>query len=189
MKGEDEMRLQPIEKPKGLMMRLAYYFTRRQFGKVMTPMKVVMARMPGSTKFAYEIAKFELKGISLEHSLHYMVGLLTAQINGCGFCADLGRSIAIREHINMEKFDALLDYRTSPLFSARERAALTYAEEATRHKRVSDATFEELRKHFNEREIVEITWVNAIENYFNLINLPLEIDSDGFCEIAQAKAA
>ena len=183
------MRLEPIEKPKGLMMRLAYFFTRRQFGKVMTPMKVIMARMPGSEKLSYEIAKFELKRISLEHSLHYMVGLLTAQINGCAFCADLGRSVAIREHINMEKFDVLLDYRNSPLFSARERAALAYAEEATRYKRVSDATFAELRKHFNEREIVEITWVNAIENYFNLLNLPLEIESDGFCEIAQVRAA
>jgi AhpD family alkylhydroperoxidase len=188
-KGEIEMRLEPIEKPKGIMMRLAYFFMRRQFGKVMTPMKVIVARMPGSEKLSYEIAKFELKGISLDHSLHYMIGLLTAQINGCGFCIDLGRSVAIRERISMEKFDKLMDYRNSPLFSVRERAALAYAEEATRHKRVSDATFEELRKHFNEREIVEITWINAIENYFNLLNLPLEIESDGFCEIAQMRAA
>jgi hypothetical protein len=38
--------LTPIEKPKGLMMKLAYYFTRRQFGKVLTPLKVHSARMP-----------------------------------------------------------------------------------------------------------------------------------------------
>ena len=69
----------------------------------------------------------------------------------------------------------------------RERAALAYTEEATRHKRVSDATFETLRNHFNEREIVEITWVNALENYYNLINLPLEIESDGLCAIAESR--
>lgn len=82
-----------------------------------------------------------------------------------------------------------MEYRTSPLFSDRERAALAYVEEATRHKRVSDATFEELRKHFSEREIVEITWLNALENYYNLLNVTLEIESDGFCAIAQARAA
>ena len=38
--------LPPIEKPKGLMMKLAYYFTRRQFGKVLTPLKVHSARLP-----------------------------------------------------------------------------------------------------------------------------------------------
>ncbi|MGO9642184.1 MAG: hypothetical protein ACLP1Y_12880 [Candidatus Acidiferrales bacterium] len=64
---------------------------------------------------------------------------------------------------------------------------LAYVEEATRHKRVSDATFEALRKHFKDWEIVEITWLNAVENYYNPINLPLEIESDGLCAIAQAR--
>ncbi len=40
--------LSPIEKPKGLMMKLAYYFTRRQFGKVLTPLKVHSARFDQS---------------------------------------------------------------------------------------------------------------------------------------------
>lgn len=183
------MRLEPIEKPKGLMMRFAHWRTRRQFGKVMTPIKVVLARMPGSLKFSNEIAKFELNRISLEPELHYMVGMLASQINGCSFCMDLAQAMAIREHVGMEKFNALSEYLTSPLFSGRERAALTYVEEITRQKRVSDATFEVLRRHFSEREVVEITWVNAIENYYNLINIPLEIGSDGFCAIAQARMA
>ena len=182
------MRLEPIEKPKGLMMRMSFWGTRRQFGKVMTPMKILNARMPGALKFSTEIAMFELKKIRLEPELHYMVAVLAAQVNGCSFCTDLGRSMVIREHLGMEKFNALSEYRTSPLFSDRERAALAYVEEATRHKRVSDATFEELRRHFKDWEIVEITWINAIENYYNLINIPLEIGSDGFCAIAQAQA-
>ena len=183
------MRLEPIEKPKGLLMRIAFWMTQRQFGKVMTPMKVLYPRMPGMMKLSYEIVKFEMKGIRLEPELHYLVVTLASVINGCGFCLDLGRAVAIREHLGMEKFNALAEYRTSPLFSDRERAALAYVEEATRHKRVSDATFEALRKHFSEWEIAEITWLNAVENYYNLINLPLEIESDGFCAIAQARMA
>jgi len=67
------MRLEPIEKPKGLMMRIAYWMTRRQMGKVMTPMKVVYGRMPRALKRSYEIAKFETKGIRLEPQLKFMV--------------------------------------------------------------------------------------------------------------------
>jgi len=54
-------------------------------------------------------------------------------------------------------------------------------------KRVSDATFDALRRNFSEAEIVEITWLNAIHNYYNLINIPLEIESDDLCAIAQAR--
>jgi len=183
------MRLQPIEEPKGLMMRLAFWFVRRQFGKVMTPMKVIYPRVPEMMKMAAEIGKFQRKGLTLEHSVHYLVATHISQINGCGFCMDIARAMAVREHIGMEKFNALSDYRTSSLFSPRERAAMAYVEEATRHKRVADATFAELRKHFDEREIVEITFVTAIENFYNIFNIALEIESDGLCAIAQAAAA
>lgn len=183
------MRLEPIEKPKGLMMRIAFWMTQRQLGKVLTSMKVLYPRMPGILKLSYEIQKFEMKGIRLDPALHFMVATLASEINGCNCCVDLARSMAIRAHLGMEKFNALLGYRTSPLYSDRERAALAYVEEATRHKHVSAATFEALRKHFTEREIVEITWLNAVHNYYNLINIPLEIGSDGFCEIAQARTA
>jgi alkylhydroperoxidase family enzyme len=181
------MRLEPIEKPKGLMMRIAFWMTRRQFGKVLTAMKVLYPRMPGAMKLSYEIQKFEMKGLRIELGLHYMVAALASHINGCGCCVDIARAMAIREHLGMEKFNALREYETSPLFSDQERAALAYVEEATRHKRVSDATFEALRKHFSERDILEITWLNAVHNYYNLINVPLEIESDGLCAIAQAR--
>ncbi|MDA4111297.1 MAG: carboxymuconolactone decarboxylase family protein [Thaumarchaeota archaeon] len=187
VEGRKKMRLEPIEKPKGIMMRFAHWGTRRQLGKVMTPIKIVTARIPGSIKLTNEIVKFEMKGIKLEPELHYMVISLASKINGCDFCIDLARAMAIREHLGMEKFDALLDYKNSSLFSDRERAALAYVEEITRNRRVSDATFENLRKYFNEQEIVEITWLNALENYYNLINIPLEIGSDGFCAIARAR--
>lgn len=180
-------RLEPIEKPDGFKMRFVYWMMRRKFGKVMTPLEVMWARMPESLRLNRELQKFQQNGLRLEPELKLMVGTLTSEINGCGFCVDMVRSEAIRENLGMEKFNALSEYQTSPLFSDRERAALAYAEEATRHKHVSDATFEELRKHFNDREIVEITWLNAFQNYTNLTNIPLEIESDGLCAIAKSE--
>src|SRR6266702_2457242 len=54
--------LTPIEKPQGLMMKLAYYFTRRQFGKVLTPVKVFSARLPAAFgMFAGKIGQLDKK--------------------------------------------------------------------------------------------------------------------------------
>jgi hypothetical protein len=54
--------LPPIEKPEGLMMKLAYYFTRRQFGKVLTPLKVHSARLPTSFGLFYsKIGKLDCR--------------------------------------------------------------------------------------------------------------------------------
>jgi alkylhydroperoxidase family enzyme len=140
-------------------------------------------------KLAHEIQKFETSGLHLDPELHFMVASLVSEINGCSFCVDISRAMAIRKHMGLEKFNELADYRTSPLYSDCERAALCYVEEATRHKHVSDATFGTLRRHFSENEIVELTWLNAVHNYYNLINLPLEIESDGLCAIAQEQVA
>jgi AhpD family alkylhydroperoxidase len=186
---EGSSRLEPVESPKGFATRMAYWWSRKQFGKVMTPIRVVCARMPGSMNALGGMLKFNGKQIRLDPELQLLVADLASHINGCSACIDLGRAMAVRTHRDLAKIDAVLDYRTDPRFSERERAALTYAEEATRNKGVSDATFAALRRHFSDREIVEITWVNAFENFFNLINRPLGIGSDGFCAIAQAQAS
>ncbi len=183
------MRLEPIENPKSWMLRLAYRASKKRLGKVMSPMKVVYARIPGVLRASYELAKFEEKGVRLDPAIKLMVKSLTAQINQCGFCMDIAEAFAVDEKVGLEKLRALPEYGTSPLFSDRERAALAYAEEATRNKRVRDETFEKLRNYYDEQEIVEITWVNALENYYNLISIPLGLESDGLCAIAQTRTA
>jgi AhpD family alkylhydroperoxidase len=185
---EGSSRLTPVEKPTGLSTRMAYRWSRKEFGKVSTSIRVVCARMPGSLNALGGLLKFSRRGIHLDPELQLLIGNLTSQINGCSSCIDLGRAEAVRRRLDLAKVDVVVEYRTNPKFSERERAALAYTEEATRNKGVSDATFETLRRHFNEREIVEITWVNAFQNFFNLINRPLGIGSDGFCAIAQAKS-
>jgi AhpD family alkylhydroperoxidase len=186
---EGASRLKPVEQPRGFIMRMAYWGTRKQLGKVMTPIKVVCTRLPGSLQALGGMLKFSSKGIQLDQELQILIGNLASQINGCASCIDMARALAVRENKNLAKVDAVMDYRADLRFTARERAALAYAEEATRSKAVSDATFETLRKHFTEREIVEITWVNAFQNFFNLLNRPLGIGSDGLCSIALAKAS
>src|SRR5215831_19091823 len=132
--------LPPIETPQGLMMKLAYYFTRRQFGKVLTPLKVHSARLPSAFGLFYsKIGKLDNK-LRLSPEMVMLIREHVARINACLFCMDIGRSFTIKASMNEAKFDALEQYRTSSLFSDRERAALDYATELTRNKQVDPDT-------------------------------------------------
>ncbi len=71
-----------------------------------------------------------------------------------------------------------MSYQTSSKFTNKEKAMLSYIEEVTLSKNSTDETFTTLKNHFSDREIVEITWVNASENYFNLLAKPLGVTSD-----------
>jgi AhpD family alkylhydroperoxidase len=181
------MRLEPIEKPRGLLMRIAYWLSRRQLGSVMSPMKVIYARSPALAWPNLWIVNAE-RGLSLEPELRLLITTQSALVNGCTFCADLHLAQAVQARIGLEKFKALPEFETSPLFSERERAALAYTDSVTRTRNASDAVFETLRKHYDERQIVEITWLNAIGNFFNLMAVPLQIESDDFTAMALRRA-
>ena len=55
------------------------------------------------------------------------------------------------------------------------------------NEKVSDETFAELQRLFSETEIVEIIAINAFEQYFNALAIPLEIHSDGLQKLAEEK--
>lgn len=169
------------------MMKLVYAMTRRQFGKVLTPVKVVSARMPLAFGiFGGKIGKLDKK-LLLSREMVMLVREQVAHINVCHFCIDIARSFTIKESMNEAKFDALEQYRTSPLFSDAERAALDYVTELTRDKKVDPATFARMSGYYSEREICEIVWLVASEHFYNMTNIGLNIHSDMLCEIGRKK--
>jgi alkylhydroperoxidase family enzyme len=179
--------LPPIEKPRGLMMKLAYYITQRQFGKVLTPLKVHSARLPPAFGFFYaKIGKLDKK-LTLSSETVLLIREQVARINVCLFCMDIARSFTIKASMNEAKFGALEQYHTSTLFTDAERAALDYVTELTTHKKVSPDTFTRLSLHFSEREICEIIWLVASEHVYNLTNIGLNIHSDMLCDISRKK--
>ena len=180
--------LPPIEKPKGLMMKIAYAMTRRQFGKVLTPIKVASARLPVAFGMFYgKIAKLDQK-LEIPAELMMLIREQVAHINVCLFCMDIGRYFAVKASMNQAKFDALGDYGTSPLFSEAERAALDYVTELTRDKKVYPETFARLSKHFSERAICEIVHVVATEHVYNMTNIGLNIHSDMLCDPSKKRS-
>jgi AhpD family alkylhydroperoxidase len=177
------MRLEPIEKPRGLLNRVAYWMSRRELGKVPSVISVVYARSRPLAMLGYRMRQFTEKGVKLDPSLRLLIQIAVAEANGCGFCVDIGRAIAVEKGIGLDKFNAIAEYETSPLFDDRERAALTYARAAGGGARVPNETFERLRKHFDEREIIDVTAMIAVERFYNGIAIPLGLEADGLCAI------
>jgi alkylhydroperoxidase family enzyme len=80
----------------------------------------------------------------------------------------------------------LPNWRASALFSEAEKAALDYAERMTiTGRKVDDALFARLRRHFSEAQIVELTAVVALENFRSKFNPALGIAAQGFCPLPQ----
>ncbi len=177
--------LSPIETPQGLIKRLAYHFTRKQFGRVPTPIKVHLARLPAAFGLFYtKISKLDRK-LTLPRELIFLIREQVARINVCEFCVDIGHWFTIQESMNQAKFDALEHYRTSPLFSEAERAALDYVTALTKEKEVGPEIFSRLSRHFSEQEICEIVWLAASEHLYNVTNIGLNIHSGMLCDIAR----
>ncbi len=187
--SSDQPFLPPVEKPRGLMLKFVYSMSRRQFGKVMTPLKVFVARMPlAFGRFVGKIGQLDKK-LTLSRETVMLVREQVARINVCLFCIDIGRYFTIKSSMNQAKFDAMEQYRTNPLFSEAERAALDYVTELTQNKKVNPETFARLRLHYSERHICEIVWLVASEHVYNISNIGLNIHSDMLCDLSKQAGA
>jgi alkylhydroperoxidase family enzyme len=92
----------------------------------------------------------------------------------------------VREDGGDERLVAVANWRDSTLFSEAERAALDYAERMTiTGQKVDDALFTQLKLHYSEAQIVELTAAIALENFRSKFNPALGIEAQGFCLIPQ----
>lgn len=180
------MRLEPIENPPSLWLKMAYWFSNRQYGKVLSPLKVIYSRKWKLLPFAMKIDKFTEKQNSLPSGLRFFIKIAGAAQNGCSFCTDLALANAVKGKIGMEKFNAILtnDVSKQTDFSGKERAVFNFVKEYSETKKISDETFAELQKQFSETEIIEIIAINAFEQYFNALAIPLELEADGLQQLA-----
>lgn len=84
----------------------------------------------------------------------------------------------------MEKLAEVTTWRDSKLFSEAERLALEYAERITyTDRQVDDALVDQLKKHYSDAQIVELTAAIAMENFRSKFNPSLGVEAQGFCVI------
>jgi alkylhydroperoxidase family enzyme len=106
----------------------------------------------------------------LSGRIRELVIMRVAVINGAEYEFRAHTPFALEEGLSQRQIDALREGTLEP-FDAAERAALAYCESMTRNVQVPNAIFEAVRRHFNERELVELT---ATIGAYNLVSRFLE---------------
>jgi len=88
----------------------------------------------------------------------------------------------MRAGVSDDKIREVPTWRESRLFSPAERLALEYAEKITiTGEKVTEELWTRLRGHFTEGQVVELTAAVALENFRSKFNVPLHVESQGFC--------
>ncbi|TEA77838.1 carboxymuconolactone decarboxylase family protein [Allopusillimonas ginsengisoli] len=114
---------------------------------------------------------------SLAGNVREMVIMRIAVLNGAPYEADQHAPIALKEGMTQAQLDDLDAWAASSLFSPLERAVLAYTDAMTRDVQVPDAVFNEVRQHFDARQLVELTATIATYNMVSRFLEALQIHS------------
>jgi AhpD family alkylhydroperoxidase len=106
---------------------------------------------------------------TLGKQLIELVNLRISQINGCAFCLEMHTRLLREAGFPLDKLDSLAGWHVSPLYDARERAALGWAEAVTdiAHTHAPDDAYDSLRAQFSDAEITDLTFAVALMNALN----------------------
>jgi AhpD family alkylhydroperoxidase len=127
-----------------------------------------MKTAPGAYGAMLGLEKY-LQECGLEQGLLHLIKLRASQVNGCAYCLDMHwkdlRAIGEKE----ERMYSLDAWRECPYYTERERAALAWTEAVTliTDGHVPDSVYEELRAHFSEKEMCDLTLAVATINAWN----------------------
>jgi len=110
---------------------------------------------------------------SLDRSLLELLYFRVSQINGCALCLDVHSKNLRAWGETEQRLYVIPAWREVPLFSDKERSALAWAESLTkiRNGLVTDEIFAEVRKHFSDVELIDLTMAIIAINGYNRINL------------------
>lgn len=125
------------------------------------------------TKF---VKRFANAGLVIDQSplpkaTQELVSLRASQINGCGWCIDLHTKEAAAAGETAVRLNLVAAWRESTVFTEAEQAALALAEEGTRlgdaRHGVSDETWAQARKHYDDDQLAALVCLVALINAAN----------------------
>ena len=122
-----------------------------------------------------ELEHYLNNGAGLAASLRELVRLRVSLMNGCGYCVRLHTSELEKVGETAERIAEVVDWRSSELYSKRERAALAWAEAVTdiQEGHAPDELYEAVREQFTDVETVNLTLVITTINAWNRISIAL----------------
>ena len=128
---------------------------------------------------AYKAAPAAMQGVQqaeayiqqcgLERSLIELVKMRASQINGCAYCLDVHSKDARRQGESEQRLYLLDAWHESSLYTRRERAALAWTDALTRvaETHAPDTVYDEVRQHFADKELVDLTTLIGLINLWN----------------------
>ncbi|HEX9051761.1 MAG TPA: carboxymuconolactone decarboxylase family protein [Anaeromyxobacter sp.] len=118
----------------------------------------------------------------LEHDLLELVKLRASYLNGCAYCVDMHSKDARAAGESEQRIYAVPVWRETPFFTERERAALAWTEAVTEVGRagVPDALFEEVRAHFTDEELVNLTVAVITINGWNRLAVSFRVEPGSY---------
>jgi len=176
----------PADFPYPWYLRLMFQLQRRRYGRELEPVRL-WARMPAAfLAMSAMYRALDRRSSHIEPALRSLIQVRVSQINGCDFCVDLNAFLGLGRGIAGDKLRALPQFEGSPLFSGRDKAALAYAEAATRSdRRVGEELILRLRKHFDDQAIVQLAALIAYQNMSSKFNAALGVPAHGFCAVTE----
>ena len=133
---------------------------------------LILQRKPKIVKAMAQLAAsiWEPDG-EVDRAFKRLVAHVASRVAGCQYCMAHTAGGALLHGVDEKKVAAIWDFRVSPLYSEAERVALDFAIAAAGQPNgVTDAMFAEMRKHWNETQIVEIAAVVAVFGFLNRWN-------------------
>jgi AhpD family alkylhydroperoxidase len=128
---------------------------------------------------------------NLDHSLFELVKIRASQMNGCAYCLDMHTKDARLAGETEQRIYALNAWRETPFFTDRERAALEWTEAVTRvgDTHVPDEIYERVAAHFDEKELVALTFGVIVINSWNRLAVSFRAVPGTYQPQAAAQAA
>ncbi|HKX31747.1 MAG TPA: carboxymuconolactone decarboxylase family protein [Blastocatellia bacterium] len=123
---------------------------------------------PGALRAMYGLQKY-IDDCGLEHSLQELIKTRASQLNGCAYCIDMHTKDARANGETEQRLYGLSAWRETPFYTERERAALAWTEAVTLvgEGHVPDEVFAEVRPHFSDDELVNLTLAIVTINGWN----------------------
>jgi AhpD family alkylhydroperoxidase len=113
------------------------------------------------------------KASSIETGIKELVKIRASQINGCAFCLEMHTREARALGESEERLHLIAGWRESPLYNARERAALAWTEALTliADTHAPDDVYDAARQQFSDQELTELTVAIGLINLWNRIQV------------------
>ena len=140
----------------------------------------VLAHRPNILKALMDLSKAVIRDEgTVDRGFRFLIAYVSSRTRGCQYCQAHNIKSANRWGISEDKLSEVWAYETSSLFSAAERAALGFSQAAANvPNKVDDGLFSELKQHWTDAQIVEITAVVSLFGWMNCFNDILHVDLD-----------